>query len=70
MTMNVISSFRHPETSKRPSFANIVSRLSQSDDSLMKLSHIDKDTNSQAIVLGANIEAGQHLFIDLQHAYL
>ncbi|XP_019850411.1 PREDICTED: uncharacterized protein LOC100638128 isoform X2 [Amphimedon queenslandica] len=60
----------HPETSQRPSFIDLVTRLSQSDYSLIKWSQDDKSANPQSVVLvGANIEAGQYLFTDLQCMY-
>ena len=54
---------RHPDTGSRPTFVQLVSRLSLSDDKL--LSTVSSDTT----VIGGPIETGYQLYIELQNAY-
>ena len=54
---------RHPDTGSRPTFVQLVSRLSLSDDKL--LSTVSSDTT----VIGGPIETGYQLYIELQNVY-
>ena len=64
-------SVRHPETSGRPSFANLISRLSQPENQLLKWTDRDKSvTHPQSTMLGAPLEAACNLHSDLQQQYL
>ena len=54
---------RHPDTGSRPTFVQLVSRLSLSDDKL--LSTVSNDTT----VIGGPIETGYQLYIELRNAY-
>lgn len=65
----MIYTFRHPETSSRPTFANLVSRLSQPEWAIILWTRRDKETHPQAAILGAPLEAGQGLYLELQNAY-
>ena len=61
--------YRHPETSKRPSFADISGQLSHSDAELLKWTEEDNPTHPEARQLGANLLLAQDLYQDLQAAY-
>ena len=61
--------YRNPETSKRPSFPDIVQRFSLPDTKLLKWSEEDKATNPEAATLGADLDTGQKLYKDLQERY-
>ena len=52
---------RHPKTSCRPSFATLVSQLSQPDSQLIQ------DTST---ALGGPLETGHSLYPDLQEMYM
>ena len=54
---------RHPDTGSRPTFVQLVSRLSLSDDKLS--STISSDTT----VIGGPIETGYQLYTELQYTY-
>ena len=64
------SSFRHPETSKRPTFTDIMQRLSLPDTKLLKWSEEDRGTDPEAATLGAELDAGLSLYKDIQETYL
>ena len=62
---------RHPETSGRPSFASLVSRLSQPENQLLKWTDRDKSiAHPQSTMLGAPLETASELYTNLQHLYL
>ena len=62
--------YRHPERDRRPTFAILVTSFSQSDSSLINWSRVDTECHPQAGILGASLEAGRHMFTDLQSMYL
>ena len=63
--------YRHPETSGRPSFASLVSRLSQPENQLLKWTDRNKNvTHSQSTMLGAPLETASNLYSDLQNTYM
>ena len=53
---------RHPETSSRPTFVDVVSDLSQPD---FKLLHTETDT-----CLGAELDTAHNLYPELQNIYI
>ena len=63
---------RHPETSSRPTFVKLVSDLSQADVKLLSspLSSEDKTCSPESSVLGASLDTGHNLYIDLQKMYM
>ena len=61
--------FRHPERASRPSFSDLASLLSQPDSELLAWSDEDRNCHSLASVLGAPLEAGNHLYPLLQRTY-
>ena len=64
------SCHRHPESSGRPSFADLVSDLSQSEGELLVWSEQDRSCHPQAAMLGAPMEAGAPLYPLLQNSYM
>ena len=60
---------RHPKTSERPTFATLVFKLSQPDCKVLYFLASDEGIHRQASVLGAPLEAGQNLYLDLQNMY-
>ena len=61
---------RHPETSGRPTFPDIMQRLSLPDTKLLKWSEEDKATDPEAATLGADLDAGLGLYKDIQERYI
>jgi hypothetical protein len=61
---------RHPETSKRPNFSDIMQLFSLPDTKLLKWSEDDKTADPEAATLGADLVAGQDLYKDLQERYI
>ena len=65
---------RHPESSGRPSFEDLVLSLSDGENhdeaNLLKWSDEDKAIHPQAATLGADLETAQCLYMDLQMAYI
>ena len=57
---------RHPDTGSRPTFVQLVSRLSLSDDKLLSTISSDKENTT---VIGGPLESGYQLYIELQNAY-
>ena len=57
---------RHPKTGGRPSFSKLVTDLSQTDDQLL---NIREELHQQTFVLGASLEFGQDVYLDLQNVY-
>ena len=66
----ILLSYRHPETAGRPSFSHLASVLSQPDKGLLVWSDEDKNCHPQALMLGAPLEAGTHLYPLLQKTYM
>ena len=60
---------RHSEASVRPSFTDVVTSLFEPEDQLLKCAE-SENTNSEAAMLGAPLEAALELFTDLQHQYM
>ena len=60
---------RHPEPSRRPSFANISTRLSHPDAQLLQWAAEDKSAHPDMDKLGADLFYALHLYKDLQTLY-
>ena len=60
---------RHPDTSWRPTFAQVVEALSEPEFDLLNWFEEDVKVHPQAAVLGAHLEAGKDLYRELQEAY-
>ena len=56
---------RHPKTGERPSFSKLVTDLLQPDDQLLNI----QELHQQKFVLGASLEVGQDVYLDLQNMY-
>ena len=62
---------RHPDSSCRPSFEDIESRLSENSSRLLEFGATEAEMTAcpEAALLGARAESGQPLFQDLQQKY-
>ena len=60
---------RHPVTSERPSFLDIVRQLSLPDTKLLKWTEEDKSVHPEAAQLGADLLCGEGLYQNLQNRY-
>ena len=60
---------RHPETSFRPAFRDVVLTLVGSEQMVLNIPEVDSSTNPLAGVLGAPLEAGENMYTDLQKRY-
>ena len=70
MSYNLHLQFRHPETSSRPRFSQLLQALSSTITDLLSWSEEDMRVHPQAAVLGASLEAGKDLYPELQGTYL
>ena len=61
---------RHPETSQRPSFRDIVLTLVGSEKMVLNIPEEDSSANPLAGVLGAPLEAGENMYSELFKRYL
>ncbi len=61
--------FRHPDTKFRPSFRDIVIALNGSIVNVLSIPEEDSSTHPLARVLGATLEAGENMYIQLQIRY-
>ncbi len=61
---------RHPESSKRPKFTEVVEVMSVDHKQVLKWRDIDKAVHPQAASLGGPLEAGQDLYPELQQTFL
>jgi len=62
--------FRHPDTESRPTFSELREALSQSEAELLAWSEKDKKVHQQATVLGAPLESGKDLYLELQEMHI
>ena len=67
--LNYIKFCRHPATSERPSFNDLIQKLSMPDTRLLKWSNEDKAVHPEASKLGAELEHASELYKDLQTLY-
>ena len=67
---SIYSIFRHPDSSRRPTFDEIVKDLSENTYQLLSWRDIDKSVHAQASVLGAPLEAGHDLYPELQQTFI
>ena len=63
------SNSRHPEASERPAFSDILSALLDYEARVLFIPKEALETNPQAGVLGAPLEAGKGMYIVLQDSY-
>ena len=67
--INVLS-FRQPESSRRPTFCQLVEMLSRADFELFAWEEEDlKGCDQRVKVIGAPLELAQTLYTDLQNMY-
>ena len=63
--------YRHPEARSRPHPGMVLRTLQKSDSDLLQWSMPDDDkTDGQVAMLGAPLTASEHLYLDLQSAYM
>ena len=60
---------RHPETSERPAFSDVLSALLDYEARVLFIPKEALETNPQAGVLGAPLEAGEGMYTELQDSY-
>ena len=65
-----ISFIRCPDDHARPSFRDIHMSLSQDQAFVLHVPEEAASTHPQAAVLGAPLEAGENMYIELQKSYL
>ena len=61
---------RHPKTSLRPAFRDIVLTLVGSEQMVLNIPEEDSSTNPLAGVLGAPLEAGENMYTGVQKRYI
>ena len=62
--------YRCPESSRRPTFAQLVEMLSQADFELLAWREEDTQIGPQVSMVGAPLEASKDLYSDLQTLYI
>ena len=60
---------RHPNSERRPDFPSLLSSLCRDPKVLLNWTDKDKETHPRASSLGALLEAGQDLYLELQQSY-
>ena len=63
------SSCRHPNSSSRPAFRDLLLQLMEPESMVLAIPEDDLDTHQLAGVLGAPLEAGEKMYRDLQCKY-
>ncbi len=61
---------RHPESSQRLVFRDVVLTLVGSEKMVLSIPEEDSSTNPLAGVLGAPLEAGENMYSQLQNRYI
>ena len=72
---NVLCIRRHPTARSRPTSGSILETLQKSDRDLLASSVLETDddtdtSDSQSMLLGASITAGEQLYLHLQNRYI
>ena len=70
VAIHTITFLRHPESSERPSFRDIVLTLVGGVENVLNIPEEDSSTNPLAGVLGAPLEAGENMYSELQRRYI
>ena len=70
VAIHTITLLRHPESSERPSFRDIVLTLASGEKNVLNIPEEDSSTNPLAGVLGAPLEAGENMYSELQRRYI
>ena len=60
---------RHPDSHSRPSFPSLCQTLAEEAGSLLELIEPNDQDPSQASLLGAPLQAGAELYLELQKTY-
>ena len=70
LNLHLLYLIRNKDSHNRPQFRDIHQILSQNDEHVLKIPDKDLQTHSQAGVLGAPLEAGENMYIDIQKTYV
>ena len=62
--------YRNPQSRERPDFSGIMLVLLKTNKSICVIPEKELGTHPQAGVLGAPLEAGEGMYIDLQKLYI
>ena len=62
--------YRNPDKAQRPSFEYLVKSLGAPAENILTWSQNVTQTCPEALILGAPLEHGQKLYLDLQNAYI
>ena len=68
--MMVLHPPRHPDASGRPQFAQLLQVLSRPEHELLSIPEEEGRVHPQATLLGAPLEAGKQLYLELQNTYI
>ena len=70
LSNNSYTKHRQPESSRRPTFSQLVEMLSRADFELFAWEEADlKGCDQRVKVIGAPLELAQNLYTDLQNTY-
>ena len=67
LLLTIIS--RNPEVDERPAFKEVSDNFLSDEALLLVWKEEDQGVSAQAAVLGAPLEDGANLYLDLQHTY-
>ena len=62
--------FRNPIARERPTFDEIALLLNQSEQVVLEIPNEALSSHPQAGQLGAPLEAGENMYLELQHTYV
>ena len=68
--ISVCPSLRHPDKSSRPQFLEVGEVLSLPEHELLSIPEEEGRVHPQATLLGAPLEAGKQLYLELQKSYI
>ena len=70
MATNLLYSYRNPDSTRRPTFCDIVVSLQRPDFQILKYSEEDQTKHSkEALTLGQDMQRASGLYLDLQRIY-
>ena len=70
MERNFFVYCRHPDSSLRPGFRDLLLALLQNVEVVLAIPEDAQTAHAQASVLGAPLEAGEQMYRDLQQTYM
>ena len=69
-SLYILFLFRNKDNHNRPQFRDIHLSLSQNDEHVLKIPDEALQTHPQAGILGAPLEAGENMYINIQKTYV